>query len=64
MPKLIVRNRSKDDIIKKFNTVDYEHNDEAGFIESNKIFPEPELEDTVKRVTAVNEYLYKKYENP
>ena len=53
MPKLIVRNRSKDDIIKKFNTVDYDHNDEDGFIESHKIYPEPEVEDTIKRLAPV-----------
>jgi len=64
MPELYVRNRDKDYLKKTFlDGIDFEHNDESGFNEANKIFPEDELDTCTDRIRVVCEGLAKKYEN-
>ena len=56
MPDPYLRNRSKEDIYKQFegiHGVDFEHEDEHGFKESNTVFPEENMDLCIERLRKV-----------
>ena len=65
LPHLYVRNLKSDEISKAFleGLVPFEHNDEQGYTEAMKYFPENDTMENVNRMRPACESFLKMYEN-
>ncbi len=67
MKELYLRNRSKEEIKKVFlqglTNIEYDHDDENGFKESDTVYPEENMDLCIERMRKVCSELNKSYEN-